>query len=238
MQLKSLLLGFVFFIFTISAVPDSPICEVEDKPLGPFPDPPKGYYEEIVEKLKYIIGNNTWEVNFETAITNAHETNATEMVNIKNLTDYYNFLNYLVLWMPSEDETGTFVYRMICTMYFVLDQKTVKPFQSPIVPWSPPQLTELSQWIVDFVDEMGKFLDTPESLNVTTLQTFYTALNYNVDAYEVPNGGWKTFNEFFARKFLNGTRPIDGPSNPAVIVSLQIRPPMAVGISMMIQLSF
>ncbi|GBC08543.1 hypothetical protein RclHR1_00820010 [Rhizophagus clarus] len=170
-----------------------------------------------------MIEHNNWKDKFEQAVHDAHETGVEDMTNISSLTDYYNFLNYLVLWVPRENETGTLVYNMLCTTYFVLDQKCVRDFQSPIKPSSypPPPLTELSQWLVDFANAMGKFLDTPQSLTEESLQTFYTAENYNVDAYEVPQGGWlgHTFNEFFARKFKPGTRPIDGPHNPAVIVS-------------------
>lgn len=191
------------------------------KSIGPFPTPKT--YEPIVQRLKALIQINGWEVAFEQAVTSAHNRGVEDMVNIKNLTDYYNFLNYLVLWVPSEDETGTFVYNMLCTMYFVLDQKTLRPLQSPIapLPYPPPPLTELSQWMVDYATDMGQFLSTPLSLTEKSLESFYTAENYNVDGYVTPEGGWlgHTFNEFFARKFKPGTRPIDGPSNPAVIVS-------------------
>ncbi|CAB4412566.1 unnamed protein product [Rhizophagus irregularis] len=195
-----------------------------EQSLGPFPCPktPNGY-QPIVKRLKDMIECNNWKDKFEQAVYDAQKTGVENMTNISCLTDYYNFLNYLVLWVPKENETGTFVYNMLCTMYFVLDQNSIKDFQSPIKPSSypPPPLTELSKWLVDFANAMGQFLDTPQSLTEESLQTFYTAENYNVDSYVVPQGGWlgHSFNEFFARKFLPGTRPIDGPSNPAIIVS-------------------
>ena len=37
--------------------------------------------------------------------------------------------------------------------------------------------------------------------------------------YVVPHGGWKTFNQFFARNFKPGLRPVAAVSNPNVIVS-------------------
>nr|CAG8662401.1 7793_t:CDS:1 [Entrophospora candida] len=192
------------------------------KPIGPFFGPENDNYHPIVKKLMDMVQQNNWEDNFDKAISDAHKTGIEEMAHIRTLAEYYNFLNYLVKWVPTEDETGTFIYRMLCTMYFVLDQKTVKPLQSPIVPSYPsPQYTLLTEWMVDFANSMGEFLGTPQSLTTESLQTFYTAQNYNLDAYEVPEGGWVgyTFNDLFARRFLPGTRPIDGPSNPAVIVS-------------------
>ncbi|PKK68695.1 hypothetical protein RhiirC2_833379 [Rhizophagus irregularis] len=207
-----------------------------EQPLGPFPKPES--YQPIVQRLKDMIECNNWKDKFERTVHDAYKTGVEDMTNISSLTDYYNFLNYFVLWVPKEDETGAFVYNMLGTMYFVLDQKTVRDFQSPIKPSSypPPPLTELSKWIVDFAGAMGKdgstndfqirnIADFGVKLRSVTrnsaINTFYTAENYNVDAYVVPEGGWlgHSFNEFFARKFLPGTRPIDGPSNPAVIMS-------------------
>ncbi|GBB97118.1 hypothetical protein RclHR1_02920003 [Rhizophagus clarus] len=168
-----------------------------------------------------INNNEGWKLNFTTAVSDAHNTGTIEMANINNLVDYYNFLNYLVLWVPSEDITGTIIYRMLCTMYLVLDQKTVIGYQTlPTDPIDKP-LSELSIWMINFANELGKFLNTTQSLTKETLQTFYTAQNFDVDSYVVPKGGWigHTFNEFFAREFLPGTRPIDGPNDPHVIVS-------------------
>lgn len=223
MKQKSLILVFIFFAFIISAAPDNVPCEVTpvppDQPLGPFPTPE--IYQPIVQRLQNIIQCNNWEVNFEKAISDAHDTSVPEMVNIKDLTDYYNFLNCFVLWVPAEDKTGSFIYRMLCAMYFVLDQKPVKPFQSNIVPWNPQPLTELSQWMVDFANDMGNFLGTPQSLNQDSLDSFYAAPIYNMTDYVIPDGGWlgHSFNDLFARKFILGHRPIDDPTNQSVIVS-------------------
>ncbi|CAB4475712.1 unnamed protein product [Rhizophagus irregularis] len=224
MQPKLLLLIFILLTFTISVTPETPDyvdsrCIVKDKPLGPFNGT---RHSKVVDVLKKMIDRNNWTADFEKAVADAHSTGISEMLYIKNLSDYYNFLNDFVYWVPKEDETGSFVYRMICTMYFVLDQKSVIDYQSRIEPGcSQKGLSELSQWMVDFANEMGRFLDTPQSLTEETLRSFYTAQNYNLDAYEIPKGGWlgHSFNEFFARNFTKGTRPIDGPNNPAVIVS-------------------
>lgn len=40
-----------------------------------------------------------------------------------------------------------------------------------------------------------------------------------MDEYLEPRGGWKTFNQFFARNFKPGFRPIDGLCDPNVIMS-------------------
>jgi len=66
---------------------------------------------------------------------------------------------------------------------------------------------------------MGEFLDTPESMTAESEQTFYNSPNYNMGAYIRPRGGWKSFNQIFARHFKPGLRPISNISDQSVIVS-------------------
>ncbi|CAG8779191.1 20465_t:CDS:2, partial [Dentiscutata erythropus] len=159
---------------------------------------------------------------FVKAVFDAHKTSVEDMVNIITLIDYYNFLHYLVYWIPTENETGSLVYNMLCTIYFVLDQKSVKPLQSPIKPspYLPPLLTELLQWIIYFLCMMGQFHNTPQSLTEESLKTFYMSDKYNMKIYEPLQDGWRCFNDFFTRKLLPEARPIDCSSDPRVIVSV------------------
>jgi phosphatidylserine decarboxylase len=60
------------------------------------------------------------------------------MAAIKSLSDYYTFINTL-LWVPCEDIQGTDVYNHFCLFYFVLDQPTTKPLQTPILPGPNPE---------------------------------------------------------------------------------------------------
>jgi len=101
-----------------------------------------------------------------------------------------------------------------------LDQPPVKTLQNRIVPYaSMPPLTPLSAWMVRYANAMGAFLDTPESLTPESLQTFYDAPTYNMDDYMAPRGGWKSFNQFFARNFKPGMRPVAAVADSRVIVS-------------------
>ncbi|CAG8463259.1 10862_t:CDS:1 [Racocetra fulgida] len=190
-----------------------------NRPLGPFPTPET--YHPVIQGLINMIKRNDWESKFEKAVSDAHNTDVEDMTTIVTLNDYYNYLHYLLMWVPREDETGSLIYNMLCTMYFVLDQESVQSLQSPVKPSSyPPEpLSELSQWIIYFSCAMGQFLNTPQSLTEESLKTFYMSDKYNMNIYEAPRDGWRCFNDFFARKLLPGVRPIDGPSDPRVIVS-------------------
>ncbi|KUJ19558.1 phosphatidylserine decarboxylase-related protein, partial [Mollisia scopiformis] len=161
-----------------------------------------------------------WHSKFTNAIETARATGIQEMEPIKTLQNYYHFLNELLLWVPSENFQGTDVYNHFCLFYFVLDQKSTKDLQTPILPGlNPESLTWLSDWMVQYAKAQGQFLDTPESISDESMETFWASPNYNMGDYLEPRGGWKTYNEFFARNFKPGYRPVAAIAGQSVIVS-------------------
>jgi phosphatidylserine decarboxylase len=178
-------------------------------------------YEKVVAELVRKIGvESGWLDKFNEAIKSARSSGIQEMKPIRTLDDYYDFLNDLLLWVPCEDMQGTNVYNHFCLFYFVLDQKSVKNLQTPILPGpNPEKLSWLSNWMVQYASAMGQFLDTPESITPESLKSFQASPNYNMGDYLEPRGGWKTFNELFACNFKPGYRPVAAISDPTVIVS-------------------
>ncbi|UNI18327.1 hypothetical protein JDV02_004601 [Purpureocillium takamizusanense] len=61
-------------------------------------------------------------------------------------------------------------------------------------------------------------MDTPASITPESLQSFKDSPPYNYEEALVPPGGFRTFNEFFARHLKPGARPIDSPADDKVIV--------------------
>jgi phosphatidylserine decarboxylase len=177
-------------------------------------------YEPVVQELIDLIQANKWRAEFEEAVDHAHKSGVPEMLDIKTTDDYLNFINDLLRWVPSENDTGQKVYNHLCKFNFVLDQQPVKKLQNPILPAHKARpLTPLSAWMVRYADAIGVFLDTPQSLTPESLESFYKSPSYNMSDYILPRGGWKTFNEFFARNFKPGLRPVADIANSSVIVS-------------------
>jgi len=170
---------------------------------------------------KYLRDNPDFKDAFELAFAIGKATGIPEFeeYHINTFDDYINFYNKLLTWIPSENLSGNNIMYHLCMFYFIIDLDPVKYYQNPIRPGAVPPLTFLSQWLVSYAIEMGKFLNKPESLNAETLATFYAAEIYRMDDYEVPPGGWKNFNQFFSRFLKPGLRPIDGHGDPTVIVS-------------------
>jgi phosphatidylserine decarboxylase len=173
-----------------------------------------------VQELVDLIAKNGWKDDFNQAIKNAQKYNIPELDDIKNLDGLLVFLNDLLRWVPREDYAGREIYNQLCKSYFIFDQPPVLALQNKVVPQpTAPPLTPLSAWLVRYADAMGAFLDTPESLTPESLATFDASPTYNMSDYIVPHGGWKSFNQVFARNFKPGYRPVAAVCDPNVIVS-------------------
>lgn len=175
-------------------------------------------HQPIVQELAdYISVTPGWRESFDKAIESAKGLAPEPMRLIPDLDHFYDFMDNLQTWVPFEECNGKYIYLQLCTFYFVFDQKEVYGYQTPIDPETANQeLSDLSKWLVRYAKEMGAFLDTPKSLTPITLKTFWSAENYRMGDYLEPPGGWKTFNEFFARQVDPARRPIDPAANAII----------------------
>ena len=157
--------------------------------------------------------------NFEEAIRTAGSHNVLELQDIHCLADWFNFLDSLQVWIPSESVDANAIFNRFSVLYFILDQPSVLSYQNPITPNSAQQLSFVSRWIIHFNVAFGTFMDTPASLTPETLATFEASAKYCLSEYLIPRGGWRSFNEFFARHYKPGYRPIAAIEDPSVIIS-------------------
>lgn len=177
-------------------------------------------YAPVVQELIDMISQNGWKEKFEQALQNAQQYKIDAMSDIQSLDDYFAWLDKQLHWVPVEDYYGKTVYEHVCKFYFLLDQEPVLSLQNKVAPSEKMQpLTPLSAWMVKFVQSFGAFMDTPESLTPESEKTFYESPLYNMDEYMRPRGGWKTYNDLFARFCKPGLRPVAAITDPTVIVS-------------------
>lgn len=176
----------------------------------------------VVQELVLLVEKNHWEKEFNQAIKKANSYNIAflKKQNINNYEEYIYWINNFLHWIPTENFEGKNVYDYLCCFYFIIDQSPVLQLQNKIIPHDQaPELTPFSKWLVNYANAMGRWMDTPESLTPDSEKTFYDSPNYNMSEYIRPQGGWKTFNQFFARNFKPGTRPIAAIADSSVIVS-------------------
>lgn len=177
-------------------------------------------WHPVVLELVGLIKTHGWEDAFDEAIQHAHESDVTDIADIKTRHDYLAWIDSLLTWVPTEKRPGREINNYLCKLYFILDQPSLLALQDRIAPYRDGlPLTPLSAWMVRYAKAMGEFLDTAASLTPESLESFCDSPNYNTGDYIVPHGGWKTFNQFFARNFKPGLRPIAAVSDQHVIVS-------------------
>ena len=173
----------------------------------------------VMQELADLISKNSWQDKFNKSIKNVQVLNVPLLKSVTNIDQYLDWLNDLLYWIPSENLAGRDIYNHLCASYFIVDQEPVLSLQTKLRPHEKmPPSTPLSQWLVKYADAMGAFMDTPESLTPESEKTFYDSPIYNLHEYIRPNGGWKTFNQFFARNFKPGYRPVAAIADQSVVV--------------------
>ena len=177
-------------------------------------------YHPVVAQLEQMIQTNNWKADFETAIKLAHSKNVPHLAQVTNLTQYLAWINDFLYWVPTENSSSNNVNDHLCAFYFIADQEPILSLQNKIIPFNKSiPLTSFSAWMVSYAIAMGEFLDTPESLTLASEQTLYDSPFYNMHEYLRPHGGWKSFNQIFARHYKPGYRPIAAIADQTIIVS-------------------
>jgi phosphatidylserine decarboxylase len=190
-------------------------------PIATPPGPPRPL-DPIVLLLKEYIAQTSDPRALQEAVDAALGTAIGPQLRDCGITSADGFLNYaneLLRWIPHENQQGKDIYETLCVFYFVLDQDPLSALQTQINPSSVGKpLTWLSAWIVCYAQLVGAFMDTSDSITAQSFQSFVNSPKFNIKECVVPPGGFKTFNELFARHLQMGARPIDDPDNPNMIV--------------------
>lgn len=118
----------------------------------------------IVQKLIHHTAENPpFKTAFKQPLDLAHATglDAFKTYNIHTANDYIRNMDEHLKWIPIENKTGRNVYEHICLFYFILDLPPVREFQSPIDPASKFPWRWLSEWLIEYALDVGKWMDTP-----------------------------------------------------------------------------
>lgn len=157
---------------------------------------------------------------------------------IHDAPSFLRFANGLLTWVSSEGCEGRDIYDVLCMFYFVLGQEPLGSLQARIVPrgykegeWEglvsgrgtgdfrkERYMSWLSDWMVVYAQMVGSWMDSGESITKESLETFSRCERYNLHEAVVPEGGFRTFNEFFGRRLREGARPVEGVGDERVVV--------------------
>lgn len=164
------------------------------------------------ELRKLLDAHQGWEDLLVTSINQARKTALaagmeraeTWPVDLDSYCDYIDRSARLIPFQDYPRET----FNTLATFYWLIDQPTGRQLQ---------QSNEFNQWMNDFAAAWGSFLNTPES--AAGIDTFKQDPAYAVWQYVEPPGGWKCFNEFFARQMKPGLRPVAGIKCDTIVTS-------------------
>lgn len=184
--------------------------------------------ERITKKLEQLIEDHSYASAFEAAIERVHQQRVPELDQIETLDQYYYFLDEIVTWLPGlrvwEWQGTTYHertdYLRLTQFYYYFNQPELEGLQTPIDPVEGTQLTPISLWLREFAVELGSFLNTRKSAKYLGTYKFGPEYSYqDYDGGERGIKGYKTFNEWFSRKFKNidVQRPVAQPDNDRVI---------------------
>lgn len=160
--------------------------------------------------------DSVWRAAFEEAITSARKVGVREIQDLRTVEDFLQKCDNQ-LRIPPEGPIRNLI-KSARSLFFVFSQDSLKTLQSPISPQKgTKRLTELSQWIVDFVKAWGDFYDTADSAKY--IDSFKADSRIAWDEYIETPSGFLTYNQFFARHVKPGKRPIAAYADSKVIVS-------------------
>ncbi|MBE9519680.1 MAG: phosphatidylserine decarboxylase [Proteobacteria bacterium] len=123
----------------------------------------------------------------------------------KSKQDLYDFLNEWFYFMPDKNNGLDRIVEFSLLYYksrYGQDFINQEPGRS---------------WALDFVAQRGKYLDSQASL--AGVEKWLKDSSVNNEEFVVPEGGYKSFNDYFVRRLKPGRRPVAGLDEDAVVVS-------------------
>lgn len=143
---------------------------------------------------------------------------------------YLDYLAGFAKWKPQQSGADAWlkpgtdehqeVYDRLCHFYWLIDQK---------VGGNDARIVEndewFKMWLVRYADAWGEFLDSTESFDRETLESFcefspeFRVQDSMFDGRPNSPSGWLTFNQFFARELNPGLRPIASPADNLVVTA-------------------
>lgn len=146
-----------------------------------------------------------------------------------DIEGYADYIKRFIRWVPRQSDAKAWqelepeqrhakeVSDRTAHFFFLVDQD--------VDGGAPQNSVAFRGWMSEFAHQWGSFLDTTDSFNQETLQSFIDyAPEYRVHESLIdgrPNmpSGWLTFNQFFGRELNGGLRPIADPTSNLVVTS-------------------
>lgn len=168
-------------------------------------------HDIIIKLIEFINTKSNWHHLFQDALSSVLQYDLDEFTDIYTLEDWLIWCNDILTWVPIENPEGTNIDHKLIVIYFLLNQPSLNLLTDRDV---------LLQWMIEYAQVLGAFYDSTDSFTVDSLQSFYRVKTYRLQDYMQDPSGWKTFNQFFARRIKPGYRVVDNLCDDNIIVSV------------------
>ncbi|MCF6456192.1 phosphatidylserine decarboxylase [Pseudoalteromonas sp. MMG024] len=184
--------------------------------------------EVLLAELNEILSNPVVEAAYNEAVSNVQkdifdlETQSTIPNPWAGTTVEY-FINYFKDWFTFLPSPTSGLGKIVPFTWFYINNQSafffLNTFESKSV-CATKYSKEIFNWTVKFIKARGEFMDSHASAPSYLIKEWETFLGSQMQDYVVPEGGYRTFNEFFTRKLKDQSksRPIIDDS-PAVVVA-------------------
>ena len=178
----------------------------------------------LIDELREIVANPVVEAAYNSAIANVTpilpDGKSTPNPWVGQTVNY--FVGYFITWFKFLPTPIGGLGRIMPFTHFYLDNPTAFYFLNDLKSRRNNSIAytkEIFNWTVKFIKARGRFMDSPESL--AHIKQWIEDPSTQIDDFVVPEGGFKSFNEFFTRelKQSKNPRPIFSPDDDSVAVA-------------------
>jgi phosphatidylserine decarboxylase len=188
----------------------------------PLQRPLTSAMEELMGELEAIVSNPVVEAAYNDAIARVTPFIEDGSPNPWVGQSINFFVNYFRDWFTFLPEPAGGLGKIVPFTWFYLKNPTAAAFLNTFKSKSngaAEYTTEIFNWTVKFIMERGRFMDSPESLMF--INEWTNNPTTHIEDFIVPEGGFKSFNEFFTRELnlSRNPRPIADPDDDSVVTA-------------------
>ena len=176
--------------------------------------------QNMMDELHKILGNSLVEAAYDKAIANVDPNIEIGAENPWIGKPVAYFEEYFRTWFTYLPRPNEGLGKIIPFSFFYLNNPMAYRFLNNFESSShsnTEHTKEIFNWIVAFVHERGKFMDSEAS--AVYVDEWIESLGSDMNDFIVPAGGFKTFNQFFTRelKSASTSRPITAPEDESIV---------------------
>jgi phosphatidylserine decarboxylase len=170
----------------------------------------------VVNELKTLLDNKRPDLkNSLIKLINASaEDKKSYWYKHNSLEEFYRFLDTWRTYTPATIANAQNYSERFKSLYTKKDSKNKPYYIDDGINFVRDK--DFTDWMQKFVHERGVFMDSKESAAVAN--KWVNDGTIDMSSYQIPEGGFVSFNDFFTRKLKSGARPISDPNDNAALI--------------------